>query len=77
MLERLNREFGDIVARGRIECIAITPAEAREGDGVGLARIAFFPEHNFGRIRQLIDALNDLTPDARPDRSTLRSGETP
>jgi hypothetical protein len=38
----------------------VTPAEARDGDGADLARIAFRPVHNFGRIRQLIDALNLL-----------------
>ena len=59
-LRRLNRDFADIVARGRIEVISITPAEARDDDAVGLDRIAFFPEHNFGRIRQLIDMLNEV-----------------
>ena len=59
-LARLNDEFADIIARGRIERAPISPAEARDEDGVGLQRVAFFPEHNFGRIRQLIDALNAL-----------------
>ena len=58
-LQRLNGDFADIVTRGRIEQIAITPAEARDEDSVGLQRVAFFPVHNFGRIRQLIDALNE------------------
>ena len=59
-LDRLNREFADIVARGRIEPISITPAEAKDADAPELARIAFYPVSNFGRIRQLIDALNEL-----------------
>ena len=59
-LDRLNREFVDIVARGRIEPISITPAEAKDADAPELARIAFYPVSNFGRIRQLIDALNEL-----------------
>ncbi len=59
-LGRLNRDFADIVARGRIETISITPAEAKDADAPELARIAFFPVSNFGRIRQLIDALNRL-----------------
>ena len=59
-LERLNGEFADIVVRGRIEPISITSAEAKDADAPELARIAFLPVSNFGRIRQLIDALNRL-----------------
>ena len=59
-LARLNTGFRDVVASGQIEAIGVTPAEARDGDGADLARIAFRPVHNFGRIRQLIDALNRL-----------------
>lgn len=59
-VDRLNREFADIVARGRMEAISITPAEAKDADAPELARIAFLPVSNFGRIRQLIDALNNL-----------------
>ena len=59
-LARLNEAFRDVVAAGRIETIGITPAEACDEDGVDLARIALRPVHNFGRIRQLIDALNAL-----------------
>jgi uncharacterized protein (TIGR00730 family) len=59
-LARLNDEYRDVVARGRIERTSITPAESREGDAVELERIALYPKHNFGRIRQLIDALNLL-----------------
>jgi uncharacterized protein (TIGR00730 family) len=57
-LAELNQEFADIVARGRIERTVITPAETREDDAVDLERIALYPRHNFGRLRQLIDALN-------------------
>ena len=59
-VDGLNDAFGDVVAAGRIETIGITPAEARDGDGVELARIALRPVNDFGRIRQLIDALNAL-----------------
>ena len=59
-LARLNDEFRDVIARGRIERTAITPAESKENDAVDLQRIALYPRHNFGRIRQLIDALNLL-----------------
>ncbi|HYM15582.1 MAG TPA: TIGR00730 family Rossman fold protein [Dehalococcoidia bacterium] len=57
-LAALNDAFRDIVVRGRIEPIAVTAEEARDGDCVDLPRIAMYPGHNFGRIRQLIDALN-------------------
>jgi hypothetical protein len=59
-LARLNEDFRDVIQRGRIERTSITPAESREADAVDLARIALYPKHNFGRIRQLIDALNAL-----------------
>lgn len=57
-LARLNREFHDVVASGQIETVPITPAEARDEDALGMARLAFVATTNFGRIRQLIDALN-------------------
>ena len=57
-IRRLNADFRDVVASGRIEAISITPAEARDEDAVGMARLAFVATNNFGRIRQLIDALN-------------------
>lgn len=59
-LSRLNDEFRDVVASGRIEKTAITADESRDGDAPELARLALRPLHNFGRIRQLIDALNAL-----------------
>jgi uncharacterized protein (TIGR00730 family) len=59
-LAQINEAFADVVARGRIERTAITPAESREEDAVDLERIALYPRHNFGRVRQLIDALNAL-----------------
>jgi uncharacterized protein (TIGR00730 family) len=59
-LAQINETFADVVARGRIERTAITPAESREEDAVELERIALYARHNFGRVRQLIDALNAL-----------------
>ena len=58
VLARLNREFSDVVTRGRIERIPITAAERRDEDALSLERLALFPTFNFGRLRQLIDALN-------------------
>jgi len=59
-MSRLNRDFRDLVAKGRIDRIGITPAEAKDGDAPDLERIGFLAKHNFGRLRQLIDALNAL-----------------
>jgi len=59
-LARLNRDFADLIEAGRIERIRPTPAEQRDKDALDLQRLALFPVHNFGRIRQLIDALNEL-----------------
>jgi uncharacterized protein (TIGR00730 family) len=59
-LAELNRGFRDVVARGHIDAIGITAAEARDNDAVELERIAYQPRHNFGRIRQLIDAVNQF-----------------
>jgi uncharacterized protein (TIGR00730 family) len=59
-LDRLNVEFADVVSSGRIQVIPPTGEESRDGDCVELARVAFRAQHNFARIRQLIDALNDL-----------------
>jgi uncharacterized protein (TIGR00730 family) len=59
-IARLNREFSDLVARGRIEAIAATAEEVRDGDVPALPRIALHATHDFARLRQLIDALNEL-----------------
>jgi hypothetical protein len=59
-LVRLNADFRDVLARGRIEPAGVTAEEARDGDCVDLARIALYPTSNFGRIRELIDAINAL-----------------
>src|SRR5205085_1668063 len=59
-LERLSREFRDVLARGKIHAIGATPEEVRDADAAGFPRIALYATYNFGRIRQLIDALNAL-----------------
>jgi uncharacterized protein (TIGR00730 family) len=58
-LDRLNAEFADIVARGRIERIDATPAEVADDDHVDLERLGLrFDRHGWARLRELIDALN-------------------
>ena len=59
-LAAINRDFGDLVARGRIERITVTKEERADEDCVYCERLAFYPRHNFGRLRQLIDRLNDI-----------------
>lgn len=60
-LERLNEDFADIVVSGRIEKAEPTAAEINDEDALDYDRIAFvFDQHQFGRLRQLVDRLNDL-----------------
>jgi uncharacterized protein (TIGR00730 family) len=58
-LASLNREFADIVARGEIDVIGLTPEEVADDDHVDLERIAFrFDRHGWARLRMLVDRLN-------------------
>jgi len=59
-IERLDRDFADLLDQGAFEVIEPTPAEARDDDALELQRLAFYPKHAYGRIRQLIDQLNGL-----------------
>ena len=60
LLQRLNDEFGDIVLEGRIERVGPIQAEIDDSDALGLERIAFvFDRRHFGRLRMLVDRLND------------------
>jgi uncharacterized protein (TIGR00730 family) len=64
-LERLNGDFSDICVEGGIAVTDPLPAEVATDDSLDLARLRMnFDKHHHGRLRQLIDALNDLTPDA-------------
>jgi hypothetical protein len=61
MLKGLNEEFADIVVEGRIDRVEATQAEVDEVDAPELDRIAFvFDRRHFGRLRMLIDRLNDI-----------------
>ena len=58
-LDRLNDEFADICKRGVIEVTDPLPAEVSGDDRLDLARIKLvFDKHHYGRLRQLVDALN-------------------
>ena len=60
MLERLNAEFDDLLIEGSFEVIEPTPAEVRDEDSLLLKRVALYPRHAYGRIRELIDVLNEV-----------------
>jgi uncharacterized protein (TIGR00730 family) len=60
-LAALNDEFADIVVEGSIERTEPNQAEIEDGDALDKNRITFyFDRRHFGRLRQLIDRLNDL-----------------
>ncbi len=60
-LAELNREFADIVAEGSMRLSKPLPPERSDGDHLDLDRLAFrFDKVHYGRLRQLIDALNRI-----------------
>jgi uncharacterized protein (TIGR00730 family) len=61
-LERLSKEFGDILD-GPIVSAEPSPGEVRDNDVVDLPRIALnFDRMHAGRLRKLVDELNKLVP---------------
>ncbi|HSG79713.1 MAG TPA: cytochrome D ubiquinol oxidase subunit II, partial [Acidimicrobiia bacterium] len=63
VMERINDEYGDLVVDGRFERITATDEEIEDDDVPELARIRFhFTRRNLGRLRALIDTLNDTVP---------------
>lgn len=66
-LERLSVEFADIVDEGSIVAVEPSEVEVAEDDGLDHERVAFrFDRRSFGRLRQLIDRLNDLIGPTHP-----------
>jgi hypothetical protein len=62
-LAELDRRFGYLVSRGRIERTEPMEIERRHGDHVELPRIRFaFARHRSGDLRALIDVLNTFPP---------------
>ncbi len=62
-LDALNQEFEDILAKGAIEVSEALPKE--RGEVPELARVVlYFDKRSQGRLRLLIDRLNELVPDA-------------
>jgi uncharacterized protein (TIGR00730 family) len=63
-LAALSREFAGLLVRGGVEASGALPEEA--GDAPGLARLVLhFDRRSTGRLRRLIDRINEITP--RPD----------
>ncbi|MGH9046875.1 MAG: Rossman fold protein, TIGR00730 family, partial [Acidimicrobiales bacterium] len=61
-LAELNKEFKDIVVSGTIRTASPFPPERSDHDQLDLKRIALrFDRVHYGRLRQLIDALNRCT----------------
>jgi uncharacterized protein (TIGR00730 family) len=59
----LNEDFSDIVPGGRIEKVAASAREIADGDHPDLPRLALdFDRRQHGRLRQLVDRLNDTVP---------------
>jgi hypothetical protein len=64
-LVSLNEDFADLLVHGSIERSAPLPAEQADGDLLELPRLVMsFDARRAGRLRHLIDAINDL-PSAR------------
>lgn len=65
-LRYLNERFGDLLVSGEIERTEPLPAERSDRDVLELPRVVMrYDARKAGRLRALIDALNDL-PSARP-----------
>jgi len=61
VLELLSEEFADLLVSGRIDVVDPSPQEVTDSDALDLVRLALnFDRHSFGRLRLLIDRLNDL-----------------
>jgi len=64
----LNQRFRDLLLQGDIELSEPLAAEVADRDELDLARLVMrYDARRAGRLRSLIDALNDL-PSANPDR---------
>ena len=73
---RLNHDYADIIVGEEIEVIDPTPQEMEDQDAVELDRVSFrFDRRNFGRLRLLIDELNDLVATPNTVRPPSPMGE--
>jgi uncharacterized protein (TIGR00730 family) len=69
LVAELNDEFADIIASGSIVKVEATQAEIDSGDNVDLPRLMFdFNRRSYGRLRALIDRLNNSALDTPTSR---------
>jgi hypothetical protein len=60
-IPKLNKDFADIITGAPIKIIKPTPEERADNDNLDKARVAFgFNRRDYGRLRQLIDVLNEV-----------------
>lgn len=60
-LEQINEEYSDILVSGTIDVVEPSPAEIADGDALDRARLGLhFDRRSFGRLRLLVDRLNQL-----------------
>src|SRR5262249_9204002 len=60
LLERIRHEFADIVSSGTFQQSAALPEEANDTELAALPRLRFrFDRRSLGRLRMLIDTIND------------------
>jgi uncharacterized protein (TIGR00730 family) len=66
-LDLLNDNFSDILISGKIERSSALPKEANEPHIIDLPRIKMhFNQHGFGRLYELISAINDTCDSGNP-----------
>jgi hypothetical protein len=59
LIERLNREFHDILSEGEVRQTEPLPDESDEPDTLQLHRLlVHFNRQDFARLRQMIDVIN-------------------
>jgi len=62
-IDRLNTDFADILAKGEFEAATALPEESNEEAIIDLPRLVFNAQRGkAGRIRQLIDRINEFAP---------------
>ena len=59
LIERLNRDFRDILGDGEVSQTGPFPEESDDPDTLHLHRLSVpFNRRDFGRLRQMIDMIN-------------------
>lgn len=76
LIDRLNREFADIVSGGKVRQTDPLPAEADDPNKLHLHRIVMrFNREDYARLRQMIDVINEAVDEtvrpSMPERSDV------